>query len=218
MPRHFDLIVFDWDGTLMDSAAAIVTAIQDACRDLGFPAPDDERASHVIGLGMRDAMMHACPGVTEHDCVRLIERYRFHWLRHDPALPLFAGAAAMLGDLAGRGHLLAVATGKSRAGLVRALDQADVRDRFAATRCADQCTPKPAPDMLLELMDELGVERTRTLMIGDTTHDLGMAANAGVAALAVSYGAHPSAQLRDMAPLALLDSTPELHRWLTTNA
>lgn len=218
MPQRFDLIVFDWDGTLMDSAAAIVLSIQNACRDLGFPVPDDERASHVIGLGMFEAMAHACPGLSERDYTRIIERYRVHWLQRDPVLPLFEGTAEMLADLEGRGHLLAVATGKSRAGLARALDNTGVRQRFLATRCADQCTPKPAPDMLFELIDELGVERDRTLMIGDTTHDLGMAANAGVAAVAVSFGAHPVGQLRDMNPVALAHSTTELHQWLTTNA
>src|SRR5690606_33622174 len=124
----------------------------------------------------------------------------------------------MLAELEDRGHLLAVATGKSRAGLARVLENTGLQRRFLATRCADQCTPKPAPDMLLELVDELGVDRERTLMIGDTTHDLGMAANAGVSAVAVTYGAHPAEELRPFDPLAMVDSMAELHQWLCRHA
>lgn len=218
MRQQFDLIVFDWDGTLMDSAGAIVASIQNACRDLGFPVPDRERASHVIGLGLRDAMEYACPGLRDQDYLRMIERYRVHWFQRDPHLPLFDGTIEMLDELEERGHMLAVATGKSRAGLVRVLEYTGLERRFVATRCADQCTPKPAPDMLLELIAELGTERERTLMIGDTTHDLDMAANAGVPAVAVTYGAHPVAQLAELEPLAIVHSTSELHQWLRTNA
>lgn len=218
MPQRFDLIVFDWDGTLSDSAAAIVACIQNACRDLQFPVPDDERASHVIGLGMQDALTYAVPGLQRADYARIIDRYRHHYLLRDPDLPLFAGTQPMLRELKARGHRLAVATGKSHAGLARALRSTGLAAYFVTTRCADQCTPKPAPDMLLELIDELGIARERSLMIGDTTHDLGMAANAGVAAIGVTYGAHPLDQLQQFEPLALLDSTRELHEWLLTNA
>ncbi len=202
----------------MDSAAAIVYALQNACRDLGYPVPDAQRARHVIGLSLRDAMAHICPDLRPADYDKLIERYRFHWFAQDAHLPLFGGAAEMLAELEERGHLLAVATGKSRAGLARVLESTGLKPRFVATRCADQCTPKPAPDMLLELMDELGAERERTLMIGDTTHDLGMAANAGVAAVAVTYGAHPADELQRMAPLALVDSVAGLQQWLRRHA
>ena len=202
----------------MDSAAAIVISIQNACRDLGYPVPDDERASHVIGLGLRDAMAHACPELRPADYDRMIERYRFHWFQRDPDLPLFAGTTEMLAELEDRGHLLAVATGKSRAGLARVLENTGLQKRFVSTRCADQCTPKPAPDMLLELIDELGADRERTLMIGDTTHDLGMAANAGVPAVAVTYGAHPAEALRELDPMAVVDSMTDLHRWLRQHA
>jgi len=202
----------------MDSAAAIASSIQNACRDLGYPVPEPERARHVIGLGLRDAMAHACPELAPADYDRMVERYRYHWFQQDPHLPLFAGADALLAELEDRGHLLAVATGKSRAGLARVLETTGLTKRFIATRCADQCTPKPAPDMLLELMDELGADRERTLMIGDTTHDLGMAANAGVAAVAVTYGAHPPEELLRMEPLAMLDSIHGLRQWLNRNA
>jgi len=218
MPKRFDLVVFDWDGTLLDSAGAIVACIQAACRDLGLPVPESERASHVIGLGLSDALLYAIPGLPAAEYPRVAARYREHYLARDATLPLFPGTREMLAELRARGHTLAIATGKSRAGLRRALETAGLRTHFDATRCADQCTPKPAPDMLLELMDDLNVTRARTLMVGDTSHDLLMAANAGISAAAVSYGAHAGARLAELAPLAVLDSTAELARWLAENA
>lgn len=215
---RYSLLVFDWDGTLIDSADAIVRCIQSACRDLGLPIPDDARASHVIGLGLQDALAYAVPGLPSTDYGRMVERYRFHFLARDAAIPLFPGAAEMLAGLRGRGHVLAIATGKSRAGLVRALDNTGLKPLFVASRCADQCTPKPAPDMLLELMAELGTGEANTLMIGDTVHDLQMAEHAGVPAVAVSYGAHAKADLAARSPLACLDSIDELTQWLERNA
>jgi phosphoglycolate phosphatase len=218
MPRRFDLVVFDWDGTLIDSAGAIAACIQAACRDLGLPVPDDERASHVIGLGLADALAHAIPGLPPSEYPRVSERYRHHFLLRGASLPLFPGTREMLAGLRDSGHTLGIATGKSRAGLARALEQAGLSGLFAATRCADQCAPKPAPDMLLELMDELSVDPGRMLMVGDTSHDVQMAANAGVAAVAVSYGAHDGSRLAALGPLALVHSTTELAQWLAENA
>jgi len=218
MPKRFDLVVFDWDGTLIDSAGAIVASIQAACRDLRLPVPDNERASHVIGLGLQDALSHAIPGLPPTEYPRVAERYRHHYLARDATLPLFPGTREMLAELRRRGHALAIATGKSRVGLARALETTGLRDAFDATRCADQCTPKPAPTMLFELMEEVSVAPDRTLMVGDTSHDLQMAANAGVAAVGVSYGAHDPAHLAELEPLALLDSTVALSRWLAENA
>jgi phosphoglycolate phosphatase len=218
MTRRFELVVFDWDGTLIDSAGAIVACMQAACRDLGVPVPDDDRASHVIGLGLVDALSYAVPALPPSEYGRLAERYRVHFLARDAGLPLFPGTRAMLEGLRDRGHALAIATGKSRAGLARALEATGLAELFDATRCADQCASKPAPGMLLELMAELDAVPGRTLMIGDTSHDLQMAANAGVAAVAVSYGAHPGEALAALAPLAIARSTEELAAWLATNA
>jgi len=215
---RYGLLVFDWDGTLIDSAGAIVWCIQSACRDLGLPVPDAARASHVIGLGLHDALAYAVPGLPVADYGRMVERYRTHFLARDATIPLFRGAAEMLSSLRDDGHTLAIATGKSRAGLARALDNTGLRPLFASSRCADQCAPKPAPDMLLELMDELGTGDASTLMIGDTVHDLQMAARAGVPAVAVSYGAHAKADLEAMAPVACVDSVAELDQWLKQNA
>lgn len=212
--KRFELIVFDWDGTLMDSAAAIVRAIGAACRDLALPEPSEARARHVIGLGLQDALGHAVPELERADYPKMVERYRHHYLATDHELSLFPGAFEMIEQLAGAGRLLGVATGKSRVGLDRALTHTGLGRFFASTRCADECFSKPHPQMLEELMDELGVARDRTLMIGDTTHDLDMARNAGVASLAVSFGAHPRAALVEAAPLAIIDTPTDLAAWL----
>ncbi len=217
MAKRFELIVFDWDGTLMDSAAAIVRAMQAASVDLGLAPPSDARARHVIGLGLSDALHHAVPDLPAEAYPRMVERYRHHYLSSDHELTLFDGTVELIADLHDRGHLLAVATGKSRKGLDRALGFSGLGRYFHATRCADECFSKPHPAMLHELMDELGVMADTCLMIGDTTHDLLMAKNAGVAGLAVSFGAHPVEQLEAEAPLACIHTPAELRAWLEAN-
>jgi phosphoglycolate phosphatase len=217
VPKRFDLVVFDWDGTLIDSTGAIVACIQAAARDVGIAVPDETRASHVIGMGLQDALAHAVPDLAGPRLADFVARYRFHFLARDASLPLFAGTRELLADLRERGHRLAIATGKSRQGLARALDTAKLRDTFSATRCADETDPKPHPAMLIELMEELDVPPARTLMIGDTTHDLQMAANAAVAAVGVTFGAHPRGALEALAPEAIVHSTAELDAWLRAN-
>lgn len=216
--KRFELIVFDWDGTLLDSAAAIVHAIQAASADLGLPVPTDARARHVIGLGLSDALHHAVPELPVEAYPQMVERYRHHYLSSDHELTLFEGTVELIAELHGKGHLLAVATGKSRKGLDRALGFSGLGQYFHATRCADECFSKPHPAMLHELMEELGVAAESCLMIGDTTHDLLMAKNAGVAGLAVSFGAHPVSQLQAEAPLACVHTPAELRAWLEANA
>lgn len=218
MAKRFDLLVFDWDGTLLDSAGAIVAAIQAACRDLELPEPSDERARHVIGLGLGEALRHAVPELPEQRYPQMVDRYRHHYLSRDHELRLFDGAAELVAELAGAGFTLAVATGKSRVGLDRALKASGLGAYFQASRCADECFSKPHPQMLEELMQEFAVAPERTLMIGDTTHDLQMALNAGVASLGVAYGAHPAAALDALAPLARLQKVEELAAWLRTHA
>lgn len=212
--KRYELLVFDWDGTLMDSTAAIALCIQAAAADLGLPVPDFERASHVIGLGLKDALTYAVPELQEKDYGKLTERYRYHFLARGAAMPLFEGTVDMLSELGKEGHILAIATGKSTQGLERALQATGIAHHFAGMRCADRCAPKPAPDMLNELMDEFAVRPESTLMIGDTTHDLQMAANAGVPALAVCQGAHPRDELIKLHPLACLPGTAQLAQWL----
>lgn len=218
MAKRFELLVFDWDGTLLDSAGAIVAAIKAACLDLDLPVPSDDRARHVIGLGLGDALRHAVPDLPEQDYPRMVDRYRHHYLSRDHELRLFDGAAELIVELADADFMLAVATGKSRLGLNRALTASGLGRCFQGSRCADECFSKPHPQMLAELMDEFAVTPARTLMIGDTTHDLLMARNAGVASLAVSYGAHPAAALDALAPLARLQHVEELAGWLRTHA
>ncbi|MBI2311343.1 MAG: HAD-IA family hydrolase [Betaproteobacteria bacterium] len=218
MPKQFELLVFDWDGTLMDSAAVIVESIQAASGDLGLPVPSDEAARHIIGLGLTDALGYLFPQLPQERYGDLVERYRFHFLARDSEIPLFGGAQEAIRELHQAGFLLAVATGKSRVGLDRALGNTGLRAYFHASRCADEGFSKPHPGMLLALMEELGMAADRTLMIGDTTHDLQMAANAGVAAVGAAYGAHPRDNLLALSPLACLESFAELHRWLMSNA
>lgn len=213
-PQRYELIVFDWDGTLMDSAAAIVRAIQAASADLGLPPPSDARARHVIGLGLQDALHHAVPELPEADYPKMVERYRHHYLSSDHELTLFDGTQALIADLHARGHLLAVATGKSRRGLDEALDTAGLRHLFDATRTADQTAGKPDPLMLHELMDELNTTPVQTLMVGDTSHDLLMAHNAACAAVAVTYGAHDASGLLVLRPLHVAPSIAGLQQWL----
>ena len=219
MPRkQFDLIVFDWDGTLLDSTATIVASMQAAARDLGLPVPDVRAASHVIGLGLQDAMQRAMPDLDPKSYPRMVERYRYHYLSQDHSLTLFDGVRDMLSDLASQGYFLAVATGKSRVGLNRALNTAGLMSVFDATRCADETFSKPHPAMLHEITRELGQDLRRTVMIGDTTHDLQMASNAGAAAVGVHFGAHPKGELQALSPMFGADSIADLHAWLNEHA
>jgi phosphoglycolate phosphatase len=213
-PRRFDLIAFDWDGTLFDSTGLIVRCIQAACRDVGSPVPSDVQAAYVIGLGLMDALRHAVPDLPVERYAELGRRYRHHYMARQHQIVLFDGTLEMLHALKARNHWLAVATGKSRSGLNEALDSAQLRSVFDSTRTADETASKPDPLMLRELMAELGADARRTLMIGDTTHDLQLAANAGVASVAVSYGAHPADDFRRFAPLFIAHSTRDLHDWL----
>jgi phosphoglycolate phosphatase len=217
-PQRFDLIVFDWDGTLFDSTALIVRAIQEACRDVGAPVPTDADAAYVIGLGLQDALRHVAPGLPASRYPELSLRYRHHYFARKDELSLFEGTLEMLQALKARHHWLAVATGKARRGLDEALAHAQLRNMFDATRTADETASKPDPRMLLELMREFGVEPERTLMVGDTTHDLQLARNAGTARLGVSFGAHDHAAFTEFEPLHVAHSTRELHDWLLRHA
>ena len=244
-PRRFDLVVFDWDGTLFDSTALIARCIQAACRDLGVAVPSEEQAAYVIGLGLHDALQHAVPGLPRERYPELGQRYRHHYFMSQHELVLFPGTLDMLRALKSRNHWLAVATGKSRRGLDEALKAVlaneptsahcaqpapeersgdsgrpgvSLKGLFDGTRTADETAGKPNPLMLQQLMREFGTEPERTLMIGDTTHDLQMALNAGTASVGVSFGAHDHALFADLKPLHVAHSTAELARWLADHA
>jgi len=217
-PRQYDLIAFDWDGTLFDSTAIITRCIQNAVRDVGGTVPGDKEAAYVIGMGLMQALAHAAPDVPADKYPLLGERYRHHYMAHQNDLSLFAGALELLADLKARHHWLAVATGKSRRGLDEVLHTVQLKGVFNGSRTADETAGKPHPRMLQELMREFGVDPERTLMIGDTTHDLQMALNAGCPSVGVSYGAHEPEAFHALQPLHVAHSVPELHDWLLQNA
>ena len=216
--RRYDLIAFDWDGTLFDSTTLIVRCIQAACRDIGVPEPSNEAAAYVIGLGLHDALQHAAPGLPPERYPELGQHYRQHYWASQHELVLFPGTLEMLQALKERHHFLAVATGKNRRGLDDALTQSELAGLFDATRTADETASKPHPLMLQELMAECGATPERTLMIGDTTHDLQLAVNAGAARVGVSYGAHDHAAFEPFAPLFVAHDTRQLHDWLLEHA
>lgn len=217
-PRQFDLIAFDWDGTLYDSTKIIVRCIQKAVADVGGTVPTDEAAAYVIGLGLMQALAHAAPDVPEAKYPELGARYRHHYLAHRDDLSLFDGVLPLLDALKARHHWLAVATGKSRRGLDDVLHTVELKGMFNGSRTADETAGKPHPRMLEELMREFGTEPERTLMVGDTTHDLQMALNAGCASVGVSYGAHEPAAFDALKPLHIAHSVGELQHWLLANA
>ncbi|WPH21874.1 HAD family hydrolase [Variovorax paradoxus] len=217
-PLRFDLIAFDWDGTLYDSTRLIVRCIQAAVIDVGGAKPSENDAAWVIGLGLAEALARAAPDVPKEKYAELGARYRYHYLQHQDDLVLFDGVLQMIDALRARGHKLAVATGKSRRGLNEALKSVALRDRFNASRTADETFGKPHPRMLLELMEELEVPPERTLMIGDTTHDLQLALNAGCASVGVSYGAHEPESFDELKPLFVAHSVASLEAWLLENA
>jgi phosphoglycolate phosphatase len=213
----YRLLVFDWDGTIIDSAATIAESIQEASREMGSGIPSLERARHVIGLGLHDALTAAVPELSAARYPEFVASYRRHFLARKDSMRLFQGVRELLEHLKGK-HVLAIATGKSRRGLDHDLELHRLTPLFVASRCADETNPKPDPAMLLELMDELNASKDATLMIGDTSHDLEMARAAGVDALAVTYGAHHAEGLRACGPLGCVSNVPELQAWLQTNA
>jgi len=217
-PRRFDLIAFDWDGTLFDSTKIIVRCIQRAVVDVGGVEPTDKAAAYVIGMGLMQALAHAAPDVPQQKYPELGARYRHHYLAHQNDLSLFDGVLPMLDDLKARQHWLAVATGKSRRGLDDVLHSVQLKGVFDGSRAADETAGKPDPRMLQELIREFGTTAERTLMVGDTTHDLQMALNAGCAAVGVSYGAHEPAEFASLQPLFVAESVRGLHDWLLQNA
>ena len=219
MPRKYELLIFDWDGTLMDSIARIVTCFGNACADAGLPVPPESAMRHVIGLGLVEAVDALLPGVDNVLRESVVARYRERFLHIDQtAMPLFDGVRTGLEALAGHGYLLAVATGKSRRGLDRVLQETGMTSLFVATRCADEALSKPHPKMLQDLLDYTGLSSEQALMVGDTTYDLEMARMAAMDSLAVSYGVHVREDLLAHAPLACLDTFDEVRQWLLPRA
>lgn len=218
MSKEFELIVFDWDGTLMDSEARIVNCMKIAIDELNLSARTDNELRNVIGLGLKEALLTLYPKGTDETFNQLIEHYRQHFMfTDDTPTELFHGVAEMLKSLAERGHYLAVATGKGRIGLDQAMAETGVGDYFQVTRCADESRSKPHPQMLEEIMGFLGASPDTTLVVGDTEYDLQMAHNARASSLAVSYGVHEKERLLACQPLDCVDNMQELHGWLMNN-
>lgn len=215
MPAR-ELVIFDWDGTLMDSGARIVAAIRTAIDASGLPTRDDEAIRGIIGLGMHEAVAVLYPEAPDAARERLLAVYAEAFARAVAEVPaaLFPGAAAALARLEAAGCLLAVATGKSRGGLHRDLERAGLHGRFATTRTVDECPSKPHPAMVEEILHECGMEADSALVVGDTLFDLEMASNAGVSAVGVSWGAHPVERLESGRPLGILGDFAELDRWV----
>jgi phosphoglycolate phosphatase len=217
-PRQFDLIAFDWDGTLFDSTRIIMRCIQRAVVDVGGNMPTDKAAAYVIGMGLAQALAHAAPDVPKEKYPELGARYRHHYIAQQNDLSLFEGVLPLLDELKSRHHWLAVATGKSRRGLDDVLATVQLKGTFDGSRTADETAGKPHPLMLQELMREFGTDPARTLMIGDTTHDLQMALNAGCPSVGVSYGAHEPGEFHALEPLFVAHSVASLRDWLRENA
>ena len=219
MPRRnaYKLLIFDWDGTLINSESSIVTCMKLAMRDVGLPILSSDEIKNIIGLGLYEALVKLFPSANNDQYQHLIERYRVHFLAMEQAIP-FEGVKETLAHLYERGYLLAVATGKGRAGLNKALKHVQFQQFFHATRCADETRSKPHPQMVNELLEELEVTPDNALMVGDTEYDLEMAQNAGVDGVAVSYGVHDIERLHQYKPVVKLDKLSEIIPWLDRNS
>lgn len=213
--KRYKAVIFDWDGTVMDSTGCIVGAIQSACVDLQLPVPSVDDASWVIGLSLQSALQRCAPSLHESQVPLFTERYRHHFFQNDQHLCMFDGVVPLLDDLKAREIRLGVATGKTRLGLDRVLKAQQLADRFDYTRCADESQGKPHPAMLFDIMKRLDLEPEQVLMVGDTTHDVQMAASAGVDSMAVTYGAHSRRTLLTSEPTVMVSSVREMRDWLT---
>ncbi|WP_373976390.1 HAD-IA family hydrolase [Chitinibacter sp. SCUT-21] len=217
MSRRFDLVIFDWDGTLMDSTGMIARSIQRAFDDVGLAVPSEQEARYVIGYGLTEAMAHLAPDANEAQIRQVVDAYRGHFLAKDQELKLYDGVEEGLARLRDANFRMAVATGKSRAGLDRVLNATQLTGFFEVTRTADEAFSKPHPAMLEYILEYAAVEPARAVMVGDTTHDLQLAINAGTASLALTYGAHEGDALQDLQALALFDEFDALVDWILTH-
>ncbi|TPV59778.1 HAD-IA family hydrolase [Aestuariibacter sp. GS-14] len=214
--KQYELIIFDWDGTLMDSAAKIVTCMQQAAAMCDIDVPSNDAVSHIIGISLKPAIKQLFSIDDEQLADRLVEAYKEVYLGADTTpCPLFNGVEDMLSDLVSNQHTLAVATGKARRGLERAWQQTGTGHFFTTSRCADEAESKPSPDMLLQLLNERGLSPSQALMIGDTTYDMQMAQVIGMDRVGVSYGVHAQVNLEKHQPKTIVHSISELHQVLT---
>ena len=217
MSKEFDLIVWDWDGTLADSTGMITNAIVTAAEQVGLPTLDPHAARNIIGLGLRESI-HALYGdIPAEKAQALAQQYTANYYAGEAAIPLFEGAKDLIVELNRRGFKLAVATGKGRRGLNLALQHCGLAQYFHATRTVDECFSKPHPQMIDEIMDFCVVRPERTLMIGDSSYDLQMAENAGVQGVAVTFGAQSRDKLLGYNSIEIFDEFKDLSTWLLAN-
>ena len=215
MNHEAKLIVFDWDGTLMDSAAHIVSCLRNAITELSLEPKTDDEIKNIIGLGLREALLALYPQASDEELTALVDRYREHFFDQQTApSELFVGARELVEELHAKEYFLAVATGKGRNGLDKVLNETGMGEYFPITRCADESHSKPHPQMLLDIIDYYGVAANEAIMVGDTEYDLQMANNAAAHSVAVTYGVHEKQRLLDCKPLTCLDSINDLHQWL----
>ena len=212
----YQLIIFDWDCTLCDSEQRIVTAMQLAIDETGLGEKKYDEIKNIIGLGLQEALDELFPEIDGKTGEKLVEKYRYHYLvSMKDETHLFPGVYETLNLLHGQGYLLAVATGKSRKGLNKSLQQSGLHDLFHASRCADECPSKPHPKMLLDIMENLDMKPENAVMVGDSEYDLLMAKNARMASIAVTYGVHGKERLLQYDPLVCLDRLSELGDWMS---
>lgn len=214
-PNQYPLVIFDWDGTLMDSVPRIVASMQTLAAESDLPIPTTEAIHDIIGLSLPIALERLFDAHDVQQQQRLLAIYReIYVVRDTTPTPMFAGATQLLSDLRGVGYTLAVATGKARPGLERAWAQSQTQALFTASRCAQEVASKPHPQMLQEILSETGVSAERALMVGDSIHDMEMARNAQVAAIGVTYGVHSAARLATAKPKYTIDSIAQLRELL----
>ena len=208
---NYQLVIFDWDGTLMDSIGQIVNALQQSCVDIGLPMPERDRAAYVIGLSIRDALQHVAPSATESQLDQLLQRYRHHYLKSENDIFLYPNALELMQILQQHHIKMAVATGKNRVGLNRVLNTSPLQSFFSTTRCADESEPKPSAAMVNEILDELDIHKSKAIVVGDTSHDVWMAKNAKVDVIALTQGAHTRHELEKSEPTLILETIGQLH-------
>jgi len=211
----YQLIMFDWDGTLMDSAQKIANCLHASAKEVGLPEVSDQKAKSIIGLGLDDAMNALWPNTPAETVNRLVGAYKHHFVNVDQTeQALFEGVVEGLKCLNEAGAFVAVATGKSRLGLQRILDEYDFHEHFVVTKCADETRSKPHPQMIHEILEYTAIDPINSIMIGDTSFDMQMAKSANVDGLGVTYGVHSQAEIKQAGALDVAHSFNDVITWL----
>ena len=214
----YQLVIFDWDGTIMDSAQKIANCIKASARDVGVDEPSDHQAKSIIGLGLTEAMTVLFSSATDSQVKQIVEAYKYHFVKGDVTEQgLFDGVEQGLQSLEDAGAVLAVATGKSRAGLDRIFAETGLKKHFIVSRCADETRSKPHPQMLNEILDFTAIDASKAVMVGDTTYDLDMAKNANVHGLGAGYGVHSESMLLESNAVSVQHSFKQVINWLLDN-